>query len=89
MTFSVKFVDPCPTTTLSLLSSPFSDSKYFLAEAEQATKYYLFDMVDRETPVDCGGYTIKFFYNDLAQTPLDSDLFEVEDLTNQFKVLKQ
>ena len=46
-------------------------------------------MVDRETPVDCGGYTITLFYNDPAQTPLDLDLFSVDNLTREFKVLKQ
>ena len=81
--FTVTFVDPCPTTTLTL-NSPFVDKTYNLRDPQIDQKWDIDTVLSKVTAVDCGAITVKIYDNDSPSTPLDSILSDIRVDANDF-----
>ena len=64
VTFDLTLVDPCPTATISLNSSPFGDETNDLGAAETTQSWDLASLHTIDTLVDCGTYELQFYLND-------------------------
>lgn len=76
-TFVATFVDPCPTTTLTINEpDPFSDQTYILRNAQIDQFWVIGSLIAQESHVDCGALTVEFFTDDAGVIgSLDPDLF--------------
>jgi hypothetical protein len=76
--FTITVVDPCTTTSLTLLPSPFDDQ--IVWRNEQASQAWnSINLVQDAKSLDCGSLTVEFFYSD--ETPIDSTIFQ-DDRSN-------
>ena len=72
---TMTLIDPCPTTKLTLLQSPFIDQTYYLRDPVLIQAWLYSSLITKETPADCGPYQIEFFNDDVFKTPLDTTTF--------------
>jgi len=76
ITFDLKLVDPCPTATITLKSSPFVDESKILGAAETTQAWNLSSMYAINTLVNCGSFDLQFYLIDGFKTPLNTAIFE-------------
>ena len=75
-TIDLNLVDPCPTATISLNSSPFTDTTYILRDLGQSQPWVDSAIYSVDTLFDCGPITVDFFNDNPGKTDLDADLFD-------------
>ena len=87
LTLLVTFVDPCPTTPLTLTPGFPALTAYGLGDPQQAFDWN-FDSLTKETLVDCGTPIFTFFYSDDSNidTLLFSDVRNIGS-DNEFTIL--
>ena len=75
-TFVMTLVDPCPTTTLTIIQpDPFADKTYILRAAQIDQIWNIDNLITKATAVNCGALTVEFFNDDAGHTLLDSVIF--------------
>ena len=75
-TFMMTLVDPCPTTTLTIINLDFfTDQTYILRDPKIDQLWDIDNLITKSTMVDCGSLSVDFFNDDEEQTTLDPDLF--------------
>ena len=87
-TFIITLVDPCPSSTLTLLPSPFTDQVVWRHE-DVSQQYAISNLATQSVEVDCGDFAVEFFNDDLSA--LDESIFldNKKDVgNNEFTVLK-
>jgi len=64
-TFVMTLVDPCPTTTLTIIEpDPFADQTYILRAAQIDQIWNIDNLITKVTAVNCGALTVEFFNDD-------------------------
>lgn len=82
-TFTVTFVDPCPTTVLTL-NSPFVDKSYTLRDVQIDQKWDIDAILTRATAVDCGPVTVAIFNAAAPASPIDDIMDDIRVVANDF-----
>jgi hypothetical protein len=58
--FVMTLVDPCPTASLTLKQSPFSDAVHYLRDGTEYQEWQFSALVSSSTNVNCGAYGLTF-----------------------------
>ena len=82
-TFEIVLEHPCPTTELTLQSSPFTDSTYVLKSEDLTQEWNIDSILTSATSIDCGEISVEFF-NDDGST-LDQTLFSDDRTGTPYK----